>query len=208
MALWRRGQVQNIIVHSDQGSTYVSGYYQQQLRDNGLRCSMSRKGECLDNAVAESFFGTLKNELVYHCNDTLEGLKGNDVLLGGDGDDEYLIKQNHGDNTIVDAQGNDEITFGSNISHDQLWFQREGDSLKVSVVGGNSSATISDWYADSTKVIETINVSDAQIQAGNQLEQLVTAMAAFNPPASGAMQISDEARDSLAPVLAASWSVS
>jgi len=66
MVLWRRGKVKNIIVHSDQGSTYASGDYQQQLSDNGLRCSMSRKGECLDNAVAESFFGTLKNELVYH----------------------------------------------------------------------------------------------------------------------------------------------
>ena len=66
MAIWRRGQVDDVIVHSDQGSTYASGLYQQQLRENRLRCSMSRKGECLDNAVAESFFGSLKNELVYH----------------------------------------------------------------------------------------------------------------------------------------------
>ncbi|HEX20210.1 MAG TPA: IS3 family transposase [Acidiferrobacteraceae bacterium] len=66
MAIWRRGSVRDIIVHSDQGSTYASGDYQQQLRDNKLYCSMSRKGECLDNAVAESFFGTLKNELIYH----------------------------------------------------------------------------------------------------------------------------------------------
>ena len=66
MAIWRRGKVNNVIVHSDQGSTYASSDYQKQLHDNQLRCSMSRKGECLDNAVAESFFGTLKNELVYH----------------------------------------------------------------------------------------------------------------------------------------------
>lgn len=66
MALWRRKNVRDIIVHSDQGSTYASTAYQQQLSDNKLRCSMSRKGECLDNAVAESFFGSLKNELVYH----------------------------------------------------------------------------------------------------------------------------------------------
>ena len=64
MAVWRRGETKNIIVHSDQGSTYESGSYQQQLNEYQLRCSMSRKGECLDNAVAESFFGTLKNELV------------------------------------------------------------------------------------------------------------------------------------------------
>jgi len=66
MAIWRRGEVKDVIVHSDQGSTYASGDYQRQLKDNQLRCSMSRKAECLDNAVAESFFGTLKNELVYH----------------------------------------------------------------------------------------------------------------------------------------------
>lgn len=66
MAVWRRGQVSNVIVHSDQGSTYASGAYQAQLAKHSLLCSMSRKGECLDNAVAESFFGTLKNELVYH----------------------------------------------------------------------------------------------------------------------------------------------
>jgi len=58
MAIWRRGQVQDVIVHSDQGSTYASGRYQQLLKEQGLICSMSRKGECLDNAVAESFFGT------------------------------------------------------------------------------------------------------------------------------------------------------
>jgi putative transposase len=66
MAIWRRGEIKDVIVHSDQGSTYASGDYQRQLNENELRCSMSRKGECLDNAVAESFFGTLKNELVYH----------------------------------------------------------------------------------------------------------------------------------------------
>lgn len=64
MAVWRRGKVDSVIVHSDQGSTYASGDYQRLLKANNLLCSMSRKGECLDNAVAESFFGTLKTELV------------------------------------------------------------------------------------------------------------------------------------------------
>jgi len=66
MVIWRRGRVNDIIVHSDQGSTYASTRYQQQLKVNNLLCSMSRKGECWDNAVAESFFGSLKNECVYH----------------------------------------------------------------------------------------------------------------------------------------------
>lgn len=63
MALWRRGKVKGVIVHSDQGSTYASTEHRQLLKDNRLFCSMSRKGECLDNAVAESFFGSLKTEL-------------------------------------------------------------------------------------------------------------------------------------------------
>ena len=50
------------IVHSDQGWHYQMCYYQQQLKDNGLTQSMSRKGNCLDNVSMESFFGILKSE--------------------------------------------------------------------------------------------------------------------------------------------------
>jgi len=66
MAIWRRGQARDVIVHSDRGATYASGEYQQLLKQHQLICSMSRKGECLDNAVAESFFSSLKTELVDH----------------------------------------------------------------------------------------------------------------------------------------------
>lgn len=66
MSLWRRGFPSGVIVHSDRGSTYASAGYQELLRRHSLICSMSRKGNCLDNAVAESFFGSLKNEQIYH----------------------------------------------------------------------------------------------------------------------------------------------
>lgn len=63
MALWRRGKPRNVLVHSDQGSQYRSMDYQLLLNEFGLECSMSRKGNCHDNAVIESFFHTLKGEL-------------------------------------------------------------------------------------------------------------------------------------------------
>ena len=63
-AVRRNCSEQAVVVHSDQGSTYASGDYQRLLRKNNMLASMSRKGECYDNAVAESFFGTLKTELV------------------------------------------------------------------------------------------------------------------------------------------------
>jgi putative transposase len=65
MALAQRRPARGLIHHSDRGSQYASGDYQQLLAKHGLRGSMSRRGDCWDNAVAESFFASLKLELVY-----------------------------------------------------------------------------------------------------------------------------------------------
>jgi putative transposase len=54
-----------LLFHSDRGSQYASDSYQCALHNAGISCSMSRRANCWDNAVAESFFGTLKTELVY-----------------------------------------------------------------------------------------------------------------------------------------------
>ncbi len=56
----------NLILHSDQGWQYQMERYQKLLKDKGIRQSMSRKGNCLDNACAENFFGTLKSEFFYN----------------------------------------------------------------------------------------------------------------------------------------------
>lgn len=65
MALFRRGFPKDVTVHSDRGSQYCSKKYQELLKLGRLVCSMSRKGCCYDNAAMESFFHTLKVELVY-----------------------------------------------------------------------------------------------------------------------------------------------
>ena len=52
--------------HSDRGGQYAVGEYQKLLKKTEMICSMSRKGDCWNNAVMESFFATLKMELVYH----------------------------------------------------------------------------------------------------------------------------------------------
>lgn len=54
-----------LLHHSDRGSQYACGGYRDRLAEQGITCSMSRKGDCWDNAVAESFFATLKKELVH-----------------------------------------------------------------------------------------------------------------------------------------------
>ncbi|HEX8822873.1 MAG TPA: IS3 family transposase [Archangium sp.] len=65
MALKGRQPPRGLLHHSDRGSQYASTDYQQALAARGIQCSMSRKGNCWDNAVVESFFSSLKLELVY-----------------------------------------------------------------------------------------------------------------------------------------------
>jgi len=73
MAVERRQPPPGLIHHTDQGALYTSVAYQRLVEQTGLVASMSRKGNCYDNAVVESFFSTLKNELVherdYHTRD-------------------------------------------------------------------------------------------------------------------------------------------
>jgi putative transposase len=64
MAVWRRKPKHEILIHSDQGSQYTSSDWQSFLKAHKLVCSMSRRGNCYDNAVAESFFQLLKRERI------------------------------------------------------------------------------------------------------------------------------------------------
>ena len=64
MAIWRRQPQAGLIVHSDRGSQYASREYRRLLKIHGFMGSMSRTGDCFDNAVAESFFGSLKQERI------------------------------------------------------------------------------------------------------------------------------------------------
>ena len=64
MAVWRRKPENSVVVHSDQGSQYGSDDWMRFCKEHGLDPSMSRRGNCYDNAVAESFFSSLKKERI------------------------------------------------------------------------------------------------------------------------------------------------
>ena len=66
MAIWKRKPKKGLIWHTDRGSQYASNSHRQILADHGIKQSMSQKGNCWDNAVAESFFHTLKTEATEH----------------------------------------------------------------------------------------------------------------------------------------------
>lgn len=66
MAVWKRKPNKGLVWHTDRGSQYASESHRALLAQHGIRQSMSRKGNCWDNAVSESFFHTLKTELIHH----------------------------------------------------------------------------------------------------------------------------------------------
>ena len=64
-AFAKHGHLEGLILHSDQGWQYQMRFYHQELEKRGIRQSMSRKGNCLDNSPMENFFGVMKNEMFY-----------------------------------------------------------------------------------------------------------------------------------------------
>jgi len=66
MAIWKRKPSKGLILHTDQGSQYASESHRAIIKNHGITQSMSRKGNCWDNAVAESFFHTIKTELIHN----------------------------------------------------------------------------------------------------------------------------------------------
>lgn len=74
-ALWSRKPPKGLVVHTDQGSQFISNDYRKLLKAWGLKQSMSRRGNCWDNAVIESFFKTFKVETIYQHSRLIEMLE-------------------------------------------------------------------------------------------------------------------------------------
>ncbi|AFM26137.1 calcium-binding protein [Desulfomonile tiedjei] len=156
----------------------------------------------IGNSAANKLFGDLGN-------DTLDGRAGNDTLEGGRGNDTYLFGRGYGTDRIEEndsTQGNhDVLAFGSEISTDQLWFRRSGKDLEISILGTSDKTIITDWYKGTKYQVEEFQTADGRALLNNQVDALVTAMAAFAPPGAGQMTLPESYQAVLNPLLAANW---
>jgi Ca2+-binding RTX toxin-like protein len=92
--------------------------------------------------------------------DTLGGGTGNDSLQGGLGDDIYFVQSNDGNDTIIDANGVNVISFDSAITHDRIWLSQAGSDLRIGVVGENTVLTVTGFFAGTTpSLIKSIQTS-------------------------------------------------
>ncbi|QND88019.1 Enterohemolysin EhxA [Chromobacterium vaccinii] len=138
-------------------------------------------------------------------NDTLEGGIGNDTLNGGEGNDTYRFGRGDGVDLVQDSGGQDALEFDKGVNADQLWFRRQNNSLEVSVIGGGDKVVVDNWFGNAANQLETIRSGDGKALAASQVQALVTAMAAFNPPAAGQMTLPADYQAGLQTVMASSW---
>jgi Ca2+-binding RTX toxin-like protein len=141
--------------------------------------------------------------------DTLDGGLGTDKLFGGAGNDVYVFGRGYGVDTITDSDstsGNtDQARFLAGVSENQLWFRRVNSDLEVSIIGTGDKTTVSNWYSGSAYHVEQFITADNKVLLDSQVENLVSAMAAFAPPSTGQTTLPQNYQDSLNSVIAANW---
>jgi transposase InsO family protein len=111
MAWFRRRPAPGLIFHSDRGSQYASKLFANQLRAFDIRASMSRKGDCWDNAVAESLFGSLKTECV-HRHDFVSSRAARDEIMA------WIVRYNH-------ARLHSTLGYLSPMEYEKKWLARQ-----------------------------------------------------------------------------------
>ena len=164
-------------------------------------------GNALDNVITGT---TGNNTLAGNAgNDTLDGKAGSDILIGGTGSDTYLFGAGYGSDTIREndaTSGNADVAqFLSGIGADQIWLRHVGNNLEASIIGTTDKLTLENWYLGSSYHVEQFQTADHKVLLDSQVENLVHAMAAFAPPASGQTSLPPAYQTALAPVLAANW---
>ena len=144
-------------------------------------------------------------------NDTLSGGKGNDRLIGGVGSDTYLQGRGDGQDVIDNSTADltvgklDKVKFGADIATEQLWFLHSGNDLQINVIGTTDTVKIANWYTSAANHVQQIVAGDGKVITDTSVEQLISAMAGFTPPAPGQTSLPQNYHDALAPVLAANW---
>ena len=164
-------------------------------------------GNTADNALTGN---SAANTLTGNAgNDTLNGGAGADSLVGGTGNDTYWLGRGHGIDTISENDatvGNTDLArFDTGIAVDQLWFTRTGNNLDVSIIGTTDKFTLSNWYLGNQYHVEQFKTSDGKTLLDSQVQNLVSAMAAFAPPPAGQTTLTGAIATTLAPVIAANW---
>jgi Ca2+-binding RTX toxin-like protein len=149
-------------------------------------------------------------------NDSLTGGGADDYLAGGAGSDNYYFNREDDVDTIAESHTAgaldpteppevDRIWFGEDIAPDQLWFERQGNALVVSIIGTRDEVRFSDWYQGAANQIDELHTADGSVLLNTRVDQLVSAMATLAEPHFGELNLTPDYQDELQPVITQSW---
>ena len=138
-------------------------------------------------------------------NDTLLGSHRSDALSGGAGDDIYNLNTAGGSDTIVDSAGNDSLSFGTGLNKDMLWFSRSGLDLRIDTLGSDDQVSIKNWYNDDLYQIEEITTASGEMLHNDAVEQLVSAMAAYDMPTNSLADLSAAGQVQIEQLIVDTW---
>lgn len=198
----------------DTVETDIQGYVAATNVENVITTAQSASGNELNNSLRGDGFAT--RLLGAGGDDTLDGGGGDDVYQGGAGADLLLASDTSSDDTFVwgrgdgadvlrDAGGVDRLDIGVGVKAEQLWFARQGDDLKISLIGTTDSFTAEGWYQGPVRRVEFITLADGRALSGAAVQTLVDAMASLTPPPLGQIELTPQAQALLAPAFKQAW---
>lgn len=97
------------------------------------------------------------------------------------------------------------LSIGTGVAANQLWLRQVGSDLELSIIGTSDKSTIRNWYASQAHHVEQFKTSDGKVLLDSQVQNLVSAMAAFAPPAAGQVTLTPAYQTALSTVIATSW---
>ena len=95
--------------------------------------------------------------------------------------------------------------FDAGITADQVWLRKSGNDLQVSLIGTTDSFNVQNWYTNTMNRIDSLQLADGKTLLASEVQTLVSAMAAFTPPAIGQTSLTTQQHAALDSVIAASW---
>jgi Ca2+-binding RTX toxin-like protein len=159
----------------------------------------------------DALFGGTGNDALngLYGHDTLHGGAGNDTLDGSWGNDTYQFGRSEGQDRIVESDntttGVDTLQLFSGVSREQVWWRKSGNDLEMSILGTTDKVTVQNWYAGKSSQVEQFRTADGKVLLSTQVDRLVSAMAAFAPPAVGQTTLTAAQQTTLVPLIAANW---
>ncbi|MET3449642.1 calcium-binding protein, partial [Ralstonia sp. 1138] len=150
---------------------------------------------------------SVENVVGTALDDTLTGDTNSNFLCGGDGNDTYRLAKGGNSDVISDTGGNDRLIVDAGIDATQLWLRKvnSGADLEVSCIGTNDRVTIKDWYAKPAAMVEQLQLANGKVLTQTGVDQLVNAMAAFAPPPTGQITLTQTMVSQLQPSIVSAW---